>query len=235
MWSTGNNWPRTSHVGKIRTRHRDKWYCRKMHKTEVCGICKHRGFTQGDATEVRGYFMEDFKCIEESRNPEFSKSGRDLRCSRFFACVWLASSWYKTETPCPYAFLPIFCRKKVHPLSTNAVARLAEWETIIIPKSTHVFSWLHARRPRSYLWRLLLRLEALLHSRGDSSEVAVDLGRRATQNEGNNGGTCHVDVLESCRDSQRDAARYNVSISTYHPRCESSNLRVPRGSCLRSQ
>lgn len=85
------------------------------------------------------------------------------------------------------------------------------------------------------MWRLSLCLEALLHSRGDSSEVAVDLGRRATQNEGNNGGTCHVNVLESCRDSQRDAARYNVSISTYHPRCESSNLRVPRGSCLRSQ
>lgn len=42
---------------------------------------------KGDATEVRDYFMEDFKCIEESRNPEFSKSGRDLRCSRFFACI----------------------------------------------------------------------------------------------------------------------------------------------------
>jgi hypothetical protein len=44
---------------------------------------------------------------------------------------------------------------------------------------------------------MVLRLEALLHSRSDSSEVAVDLGWWATKNERNDGSTSHVDVLEA--------------------------------------
>jgi hypothetical protein len=49
-----------------------------------------------------------------------------------------------------------------------------------------------------HAWYVVLHLEALLQSRCDGSEVAVHLGWRATKNEGNNGGTSHVDVLESC-------------------------------------
>lgn len=49
----------------------------------------------------------------------------------------------------------------------------------------------------SLITDLVLRLETLLHPRGDGSEVAVDLGWWATQNEGNNSGTSHVNVLEA--------------------------------------
>jgi hypothetical protein len=53
-----------------------------------------------------------------------------------------------------------------------------------------LFSSSHARN-------VVLHLEALLQSRCDSSEVAVDLGWRATKDKGNNGGASHVNVLES--------------------------------------
>jgi hypothetical protein len=44
---------------------------------------------------------------------------------------------------------------------------------------------------------MVLHLEALLQSRCDGSEVAVNLGWRATKNEGNDSGASHMNVLES--------------------------------------
>ena len=79
------------------------------------------------------------------------------------------------------------------------------------------------------------RLETLLHSRCHGSEVAVHLGWRATENEGNNGGASHVDVLETCRRMISDLSiepRHPRSV-TYHPECEFSSLRARHGSCLR--
>jgi hypothetical protein len=60
-----------------------------------------------------------------------------------------------------------------------------------------------------------MHLEALLQSRCDGSEVAVNLGWRATQDKGNNGGASHVNVLESCAissvlTSEEEFSRYNV-------------------------
>jgi len=86
--------------------------------------------------------------------------------------------------------------KRTRP-TANALARRMEIDHHF-PKSLPIqpdlyaflFCFVHERR--------YLHLEALLHSRCNGSEVAVYLGWRATENQGNDGGASHVDVLETC-------------------------------------
>lgn len=90
-----------------------------------------------------------------------------------------------------------FCRKRYTNPPTPLLALTAGWE-----KDHHSHSIVAPLTACSYSFSfmnldMVLCLEALLHSRGDSSEVAVNLGWRATQNERNNGSTSHVNVLEA--------------------------------------
>ena len=106
----------------------------------------------------------------------------------------------KSEKRPPKCLLPKFLvevKKKGHAQPPTPL--LAEWKLIIISQNHSLYSLTcmlflvpFMRERRSW------RLEALLHSRCNGSEVAVYLGWRATEDQGNDGGASHVNVLETC-------------------------------------
>lgn len=70
------------------------------------------------------------------------------------------------------------------------------------PKIVLLKLFLHFSFVQFQLFCLLIfpLLKSLLHARGDCSQVAVDLGRRLSENQAHDGLTGHVDVLVGAED-----------------------------------